>query len=1059
MRHTTQYQRGDRIGDQYLVFETFIGGMGEVYQCVDLSSLTPVALKTFQSRFKMDMGFLDSFRQEISIWVDLGKHPHIVQCHMMRVIENQPFILMEYVSNDKGYGNNLRGHLRQGSLDFRSSMQFAIEICHGLIHANQKHPGIVHRDLKPDNLLLTPSNRIKITDFGLAKVTQEANFELPEIVGDSLIRNRHLSNLGGTPPYMAPEQWLGERLDCRTDIYAIGCILYEMLSRHIPYLGSTSAEFKQYHLTSDIPQLDDKIVGSQEANKLIAKCMAKRPGERFATVEQLLSQLLETYENQFNILPAKLDVGEKLTSAELANIGLTHWNLEHYVQAIDYFSQAIEANPQNALAYTNLGGVLFDCKQFAEALDNHKKAIEIDPNLAIAYSNYATTCVSLERIDTAQEYFQKALELAPTDQHTLVQKGILECQRKQYENALSCFDRVIELDPTYAQAYLGRAQTYNDMGRTDAALTDYTRAAELNPAFYRFLNRVYINRALTHMELEQLDMALRDINYAITINPEESKAFVNRAKIYQGMKKNDLAIEDLKRALELESRFALPHIFLAELYLEGGELDQANSHIEEAEKIGDSEISGQIILLKASIVRQIERHASLADLNKKIANEPNNGQHYFNRSNVYEQLGDVQKRITDLKKAVELNPQFAEAHFQLSSIYSNQRDYEAAKPHSRKLRELGDDRAFLADFVEAMMTSRPEPKKRDDELLEITSKIELDPRNDSLYQIRAKIYEDVRRYQDALEDINQSITLKPFNSEYYYLRGEILESLQRKEEAFADYDHTVKLNPKNEGAYRKRGYLHFSNWRLMEAIQDFSRAIAINPNNANNFRARAHILRIGGKLEESIKDYSKSIELEPNEGHSYAQRAEVLMKLTRYREALKDYDRVIEFRSDPQAQDLIDRSIAYALLEDYDKALADLDHALVLEPQSSKALLYKGVTLFQIRRYQDALYYLEKAEPLASEKAADVIQEIHRQLNRPKWVQLITSINFPGSTKLIRVLKVIFYLAMPAAGIGITIITFLYALFTGNTNLISALIVGGMLIRVVVWLKKIISGK
>ena len=178
METETQYRRGDKIGGRYEVHKVLLGGMGEVYLCLDLKWNTPFALKTFQARYLTSSNLRELFEREVATWVALEKHPNIVRCFYMDILDDRPFMILEWIASDDSIGTDLRSWLRKGPLDYRLSLGFAIDICRGLSYAARKRPGIVHRDLKPDNVLIAQGPIAKITDFGLAKVCQEANLQV-----------------------------------------------------------------------------------------------------------------------------------------------------------------------------------------------------------------------------------------------------------------------------------------------------------------------------------------------------------------------------------------------------------------------------------------------------------------------------------------------------------------------------------------------------------------------------------------------------------------------------------------------------------------------------------------------------------------------------------------------------------------------------------------------------------------------------------------------------------------------------------------------------------------
>jgi serine/threonine protein kinase len=207
-----RYRKGDRIGGRYLVHQALLGGMGEVYLCLDLEENLPLALKTFQARYFTNPHIRQLFAHEVGTWVALEKHANIVRCFLMDTIENQPFMFLEWVAGEEGRGTDLRSWLRGGPLDLRTALDFIIDICRGLTHAQAKEPGIVHRDLKPENILVAQGRVAKITDFGLASLIRQSGLELAPEASANTGRQTMFGARGvvGTPPYRPPSSGVGK---------------------------------------------------------------------------------------------------------------------------------------------------------------------------------------------------------------------------------------------------------------------------------------------------------------------------------------------------------------------------------------------------------------------------------------------------------------------------------------------------------------------------------------------------------------------------------------------------------------------------------------------------------------------------------------------------------------------------------------------------------------------------------------------------------------------------------------------------------------------------------
>jgi serine/threonine-protein kinase len=279
--------------------------MGEVYLCLDLESMHPYALKTMQVRYHSE-NYRHLFEREALAWMQLEKHPNIVRCHYMDIIDHTPYLFLDWIYGDEQRPTDLRGWLRHNLLDKKSACNFVIDICRGLIHAQEKRPGIVHCDLKPENVLIQNS-RAMITDWGLVNIVRDE--PLPT-EGES-----HRRGIAGTPLYMAPEQWQGSALDQRTDIYAVGCIFYELLTGKPPFVGATVDQLRVLHLTAQAP-IVQQADGGDALTQVVQRCLAKNSNERYADAKLLLGELEAAYEQEFLKKPKPLPDTEQLTAQD-----------------------------------------------------------------------------------------------------------------------------------------------------------------------------------------------------------------------------------------------------------------------------------------------------------------------------------------------------------------------------------------------------------------------------------------------------------------------------------------------------------------------------------------------------------------------------------------------------------------------------------------------------------------------------------------------------------------------------------------------------------------------
>ena len=270
---------GQTLGHYRLIALLGAGGMGEVYRAADTSLHREVALKILPASVANDADRLRRFEQEARA-VGALNHPNILTVYDFGAHEGAPFIAMELLE-----GEELCEPLKQGALPVRQAVEYAQQIAAGLAAAHEK--GIVHRDLKPANLFVLTDGRVKILDFGLAKLRPSRN----TFAGSEVTTQKQLTNPGtvmGTVAYMSPEQVRGEVVGHRSDIFSFGLILFEMLSGKRAFTGDSHVEVMNAILKEDPPELSEtntKI--SLALEKIVRRCLEKKPERRFQSASDL----------------------------------------------------------------------------------------------------------------------------------------------------------------------------------------------------------------------------------------------------------------------------------------------------------------------------------------------------------------------------------------------------------------------------------------------------------------------------------------------------------------------------------------------------------------------------------------------------------------------------------------------------------------------------------------------------------------------------------------------------------------------------------------------------
>jgi serine/threonine protein kinase len=274
---------GTKLGRYEIRSTLGAGGMGEVYRARDTQLGRDVAIKVLPSAFAVDQDRLRLFEHEACAASALN-HPNILVVHDI-AFHGAPYVVCELLE-----GETLRNRIGGTALGQRRAIDYASQIAHGLAAAHEK--GIIHRDLKPDNIFITNDGRVKILDFGLAKLTQvdgedEVQTDIPTRRVDT-----EPGVAMGTLGYISPEQLKGRAADQRSDIFAFGAVLYEMLSGRRAFRGESRAETMSAILKEDPPELSDTNKNVSSAlERLVNHCLEKNPESRFQSARDLVYAL------------------------------------------------------------------------------------------------------------------------------------------------------------------------------------------------------------------------------------------------------------------------------------------------------------------------------------------------------------------------------------------------------------------------------------------------------------------------------------------------------------------------------------------------------------------------------------------------------------------------------------------------------------------------------------------------------------------------------------------------------------------------------------------------
>jgi serine/threonine protein kinase len=329
-------QPGQTLSHYRLVDKIGEGGMGVVWKAFDTRLEREVAIKILPPEFASDPARLARFEREAKAIAALN-HPNIVTIYSVERADGIHFFTMELVD-----GRPLSDQVSRDGLPFERFLELAIPLADALSSAHEH--GITHRDLKPANIMVTRQGRVKILDFGLAKLVREEGGEGP----DAPTRMKTLTRDGGllgTVPYMSPEQARGQPVDARSDVFSFGSMLYEMLTGQLPFLGDSTPQTLARILEVEPEPLSDlRDDVPLELERIVHRCLRKQPERRYNDTRDLVNSLRDLEASLPTSARAQPRDGVEPRLADPRRIALANWCASQSIPGLkaEAFSQIIE---------------------------------------------------------------------------------------------------------------------------------------------------------------------------------------------------------------------------------------------------------------------------------------------------------------------------------------------------------------------------------------------------------------------------------------------------------------------------------------------------------------------------------------------------------------------------------------------------------------------------------------------------------------------------------------------------------------------------------------------
>ncbi len=640
------------------------GGMGIVYKAEDTNLKRNVAIKFLPRQIASQKEEKERFKVEARAAASLN-HPNIATIHSIEEVNSETFIVMEYIE-----GVELKDKIAAGPIKLNEALDIVRKISDGLGAAHLK--GIIHRDIKSSNIMITSDGKIKIMDFGLAKVKGSG---LTTKIGTTM----------GTAAYMSPEQASAEKVDQRTDIWSVGVIFYELLTGELPFKADYDAAWTYVILNKDPlrpSELDRKIPATVDS--VVLRMLEKDREKRYSNTQELIRDLekiqaeitnteLETKVKAIAVLPFNNISAEK--ESDYFSDGLT----EELIMNLSRLKDMRVVSRTTSMQYkgTNKGikdigrdlGVRYiiegSVRKFQDNLRITAQLIDVEKDAQLWAETYKG---NLADVFDIQEKVSKQIVDALTLKLTPMEKVVLEKRATLNSEAFDCylrardflnkrtknsinfaiqqFQKAIEFDPRYAGAYAGLGEAYATLYQyfeSRVQWLDKAIESSLKAITYDYnLSDAYSSLALAYFYKKSNDEAFEAGKRAIELDPHNFNGYWILGRIYHSTDRDKEAIDLLKKVIELNPEFFSAYKDLKIVY----------------DRTGQKEKSKEILV------------ESLDVYPKYFMQHPDDARAHLYYATTLAEANKIEEAKAEAAKAVELNPTDPLMQYNVACFYA-----------------------------------------------------------------------------------------------------------------------------------------------------------------------------------------------------------------------------------------------------------------------------------------------------------------------------------------------------------------------------------------------------
>jgi tetratricopeptide (TPR) repeat protein/TolB-like protein/tRNA A-37 threonylcarbamoyl transferase component Bud32 len=830
---------GSLIGLQFshyrVIEEIGSGGMGVVYRGYDTHLEREVAIKVLHPGTLANDHSRKRFRNEAFALSKLN-HPNIATVHDFETHDGRDFLVMELI-----HGINLAEKLLRGPLSEEELLLLGVQLCDGLAAAHTH--GVVHRDLKPGNLRLTVDGRLKILDFGLAKLHQPS----PQEGGSAT--TLFSEAFAGTVPYMAPEQLTGADIDARTDIYAAGLILYEMATGQRPFaeLHSSKLIGAILHQAPIPPSMLNPRV-SPDMESILGRCLEKAPENRYQSAQELAHEL-----HQFETGVHTAKTVDGTGALAMPSISKNKKWIVLITLLVVLFGTAVAL--RSIFPTLNSTGLAAPAIPRAKQLvvlpftvtDGDAKTVAFSAGLTETLTAKLTQLTGdpLLQVVPAPEVWEKRITSVDAARQefgvNLVLEGNLHKSGRQMRINVSL------VDPLTRRQLRATSLTVADGDAFRAEDAVVSGAVEMLGMDTHLKESGELDSYGTQVA-GAYDYYLQGRGYLQDYHREENL---------------DTAIQVFQHALALDKNYALAYAGLGEAYWLKYRLNKQPQWLQQSRKACHTanQLDGQLPAAHACLGALFVGTGNYTEATKEFSlvlqNEPTNDAAYNGLADAYEHIGNLQEAETTFKRAIAVRPHYWATYNWLGAFYYRQARFHEASDMFRQVIALAPD------------NSR------------------------GYYNLAGSLLEEAR-YEDALKAAQRSIEIQP--ADYGYLNlGNAYFYLKRYEEAVRAFEHAIPYAEKDallwwnlgDGYYRATGRRSESVAAYQKCATLATQELQVNPKDSYWYGVLAICEAMVGQRDSALEALNRGITLAPNDPFLMFQAALIHNQLNERQEAMR----------------------------------------------------------------------------------------------------------------------------------------------------------------------------